>query len=98
VTNQVVGAFLENVLPYILRFADDWRAGKTTIKQAVKRDGDKTPPRTDEEVEKKFMDKVDRELSLPDYNLFSQSTNNTVKGSMLTMQPTTPRWSLNLAT
>lgn len=71
----MVGAFLENVLPYILRFVDDWRAGKTTIKEAVSRNnGEKTPPRSEADVEKKFMEKVERELALPEYTLFSTST------------------------
>ena len=62
------------MLPYILRFVDDWRAGKTTIKEAVSRNnGEKTPPRSEAEVEKKFMDKVERELALPEYTLFSAS-------------------------
>lgn len=77
VTNQVVGAFLENVLPFIMRFVDDWRAGKTTIKDAAKRNnGEKTPPKTEQEVEKHFLSKVERELALPDYNLFSQFLNS----------------------
>jgi hypothetical protein len=61
------------VLPFILRFVDEWRAGKTTIKEAVRRNsGEKTPPRTEAEIEKKFMDKVERELALPEYTLFSE--------------------------
>lgn len=69
--------FLELGLPFILRFVNDWRAGKTTLKEAVKtakKGGDTTPPpQTADEAEKRFMDKVERELALPDYNLFSMS-------------------------
>ncbi|OCF60137.1 hypothetical protein L486_02817 [Kwoniella mangroviensis CBS 10435] len=75
VTNQVVNAFLELGLPYIMRFVDDWRAGKTTLKEAFKSKGnnDSTEkvPRDDEEVEKRFLEKVERELALPDYSLFT---------------------------
>jgi hypothetical protein len=76
--------FLELGLPFILRFVNDWRAGKTTIKEAVEtvkqvnvRKGEKTPPSptSAEEAEKRFMDKVERELALPEYNLFSKSPN-----------------------
>lgn len=67
--------FLELGLPFILRFVNDWRAGKTTIKEAVKtakHGSDATPPaQSAEEAGKRFMDKVERELALPDYNLFS---------------------------
>lgn len=68
--------FLELGLPFILRFVNDWRAGKTTLKEAVKtaKNGHDTtpPPQSPEEAEKRFMDKVERELALPDYNLFSE--------------------------
>jgi anoctamin-10 len=80
--------FLELGLPFILRFVNDWRAGKTTIKKAVETvksidlkklhadKGQHTPAvvRDAEEAEKRFMDKVERELGLPDYNLFSGSS------------------------
>ena len=68
--------FLELGLPFLLRFVNDWRAGKTTLKEAVKtakHATDATPPaQSAEEAEKRFMDKVERELALPDYNLFSE--------------------------
>lgn len=67
--------FLELGLPFIMRFVEDWRAGKTTLKEAVKKtkEGEATPPpQSAEEAEKRFMDKVERELALPDYNLFSK--------------------------
>ena len=58
-----------------MRFIDEWRAGKTTIKQAMSAKNDeKTPPGTASEVEKQFMKKVERELALPDYSLFSTSS------------------------
>ncbi|ORY26484.1 calcium-activated chloride channel-domain-containing protein [Naematelia encephala] len=72
VTNQVVNTFFELGLPYILRFVNEWRAGKTTIKAAVKRNNHKEgPPKDDADIEKRFMDKVERELALPDYSLFT---------------------------
>jgi anoctamin-10 len=71
----VVNIFLELGLPFVMRFVDDWRAGKTTIKEAIDKRGNyneqKGPAATEQEVEKRFMDKVERELALPDYNLFS---------------------------
>lgn len=69
VTNQVVNTFLEVGLPYILRFVNDWRAGKTTIKGAFKQDDEK-PATTEGDAEKRFLDKVGRELELPAYNIF----------------------------
>ncbi|WWC97550.1 hypothetical protein V866_004434 [Kwoniella sp. B9012] len=75
VTNQVVNAFLELGLPFIMRFVDDWRAGKTTLKETIKTRGNNNStekvPRDDDEVEKKFLEKVERELALPDYSLFT---------------------------
>ncbi|WWC57606.1 uncharacterized protein I303_100138 [Kwoniella dejecticola CBS 10117] len=69
-----INAFLELGLPYVTRFVDDWRAGKTTIKETIKSRGQDTPekpPQTEDEVEQRFMDKVERELALPDYSLFT---------------------------
>lgn len=55
-----------------MRFVNDWRSGKTTLKDAVSRNkGQSTPPRTEQEVEKQFLNKVDRELALPEYSIFS---------------------------
>lgn len=67
--------FLELGLPYIMRFINDLRAGKTTIKEKIEEvsgsGNTEAPARTQEEMEVRFMDKVERELGLPDYNLFS---------------------------
>ncbi|WVW81287.1 hypothetical protein I302_103278 [Kwoniella bestiolae CBS 10118] len=75
VTNQVINAFLELGLPFIMRFVDDWRAGKTTIKETIQKrgntDASEKIPQNDEEVEKRFLEKVERELALPDYSLFT---------------------------
>ena len=75
VTNQVINSFLELGLPYILRFVNDWRGGKTTIKDALKRPNKpETPPgsaATEAEAEERFLRKVEHELSLPDYSLFT---------------------------
>ncbi|WVQ82899.1 hypothetical protein IAT38_005035 [Cryptococcus sp. DSM 104549] len=73
VTNQVINAFLELGMPYVMRFVEDWRAGKTTIKDALKKRGSESEkvPSTEEEVEKRFLDKVERELALPEYTLFT---------------------------
>ena len=71
-----MNAFLELGLPYILRFVDEIRNGKGSIKEEIHRkthSSDSTQPRTDEEVEKQFLEKVEKELALPEYNLFSKS-------------------------
>jgi hypothetical protein len=75
--------FLELGLPFILRFVNDWRAGKTTVKEAVEKvknvkNGISTEkevqvPNSAEEAESLFLEKVERELGLPEYNLFSTS-------------------------
>lgn len=74
---SVINMFLELGLPFILRFINDWRAGKTTIKEAVKNVqhplSEKGVATSSEEAEKKFLEKVEKELALPDYNLFSMS-------------------------
>jgi hypothetical protein len=49
---------------------------KTVKNVNLKHDGSSEPSVRDmgtEEAEKRFMDKVERELALPDYNLFSGS-------------------------
>ncbi|EIW72964.1 hypothetical protein TREMEDRAFT_26589 [Tremella mesenterica DSM 1558] len=72
VTNQVVNIFLELGLPYLLRFVADWRSGKTTLKATLKkRDGEEASPTSESEVEERFLKKVERELALPDYSLFT---------------------------
>jgi anoctamin-10 len=75
--------FLELGLPFILRFVNDWRAGKTTVKEAVERvknvkngiqsEKEVEVPASAEEAENVFLEKVERELGLPEYNLFSKS-------------------------
>ena len=86
----MINAFVELGLPYITRFVSDWRAGKTTIKQAV------TKQEPSGDVETRFMDKVERELSLPDYSLFSEF--EIVLGPAdPDSQPITRRWSRNSA-
>ena len=70
----VVNLVLEVGLPFVLRFVNDWRSGKTTVKEAIhaRIRHEEKPPQTSDEIEKRFMDKVERELSLPDYTLFSE--------------------------
>jgi anoctamin-10 len=63
--------FLELGLPFIMRFINDWRAGKTTIEEAM-HSNDEKPAGSVDEVEKRFLDKVERELGLPEYNIFSE--------------------------
>jgi anoctamin-10 len=75
--------FLELGLPFILRFVNDWRAGKTTVKEAVEKvknvkngiqsEKEVEVPTSAEEAEGLFLEKVERELGLPEYNLFSKS-------------------------
>jgi len=76
--------FLELGLPFILRFINDWRAGKTTVKEAVEKvknvkngikqsEKEVQVPTSAEEAESLFLEKVERELGLPEYNLFSTS-------------------------
>lgn len=72
-----VNAFLELGLPYILRFVDEIRNGKGSIKEEIQKKTQKlsekdVQPRSDDEVEKLFLDKVEKELALPEYNLFSK--------------------------
>jgi len=79
----VINMFLELGLPFILRFINDWRAGKTTVKEAVEKvknvkngiqsEKEDPVPSSAEEAESLFMEKVERELGLPEYNLFSKS-------------------------
>jgi anoctamin-10 len=79
----VINMFLELGLPFILRFVNDWRAGKTTVKEAVEKvknvkngistEKESSVPTSAEEAESLFLEKVERELGLPEYNLFSMS-------------------------
>lgn len=72
----MINAFFELGLPYILRFIDDWRAGRATLKDAIARgtatEDEKPVPRTEEEVERRFLEKIEFELSLPEYTTFSE--------------------------
>ena len=87
----------------MMRFFNDWRAGKTTIKEVIHRrdEKDQTPPKNEQDVEKRFLDKVEAELQLPEYSLFSEELPLSVlsmPSSDTPSQPTTRRWSPNLAT
>lgn len=84
--------FLELGLPFIMRFVDDWRAGKTTIKEALHQNVDEKPASSTEEAEKRFLDKVERELGLPDYNLFSGFSTQRMIKIVTNRQPTMPKW------
>jgi len=70
--STAINAFLELGLPFIMRFANDWREGKTTIKEAMSKRHDEPPTTAGGDVEKRFLNKVERELGLPDYSLFSK--------------------------
>lgn len=57
-----------------MRFIDDWRAGKASIKDALKgrtHEEQEKAPETEQEIERRFLRKVEHELSLPEYSLFS---------------------------
>jgi hypothetical protein len=84
----VINMFLELGLPFVLRFINDWRSGKTTVKEAVESvknvkngitshphssEKESAAPSSNEEAEERFLEKVERELGLPEYNLFSMS-------------------------
>ena len=85
VTNQAVNAFTELGLPFIMRYITTWRdnsslpfigsakgkasedvKAKTTEMEMKELDKELTPD------ERKFLDKVGSELSLPDYNIFGK--------------------------
>lgn len=88
---SVINMFLELGLPFILRFISDWRAGKTTIKEAVKNVqhplSEKGVAASSEEAEKKFLEMVEKELALPDYNLFSMSSSSSLLFRSLSSAP-----------
>jgi anoctamin-10 len=64
---------LEVVLPFILRSFNAYRAGKTTLKEAVHGETEEEKPlKSQQDVEVRFLDKVERELALPEYSLFSE--------------------------
>lgn len=72
VTNQVVGLFMEIALPFILRQIDIIRNGKPIISSGGKK---KRVVFEDEErgakEEREFVEKVRKEVALPQYQLFS---------------------------
>ena len=70
--------FLELGLPFILRYIDELRTGKKHLKESFSRhQGEKKGSANETvDIEKKFLDKVERELALPDYSLFSQSSSH----------------------
>ncbi|KLT41542.1 DUF590-domain-containing protein [Cutaneotrichosporon oleaginosum] len=72
VTNQVINTFLEIGLPFILRHVNDVRSGKAgvlDIFKGGKKENEKAADRG-QDVEKRFLDKVEAELALPEYNIF----------------------------
>ena len=73
----MVNLFLEAGLPFIMRFVEDWRAGKAHLsdlkKVAEPHEAREAPPSSEAAAEKQFLDKVERELALPEYSLFSTS-------------------------
>lgn len=72
VTNQIIGAFLETGLPFILRHINNVRSGKADVLDIFKggkKEEEKAATGTDG-VEKRFLDKVEHELALPEYNIF----------------------------
>lgn len=73
VTNQVINTFLELGLPYIIRFVNDVRSGKTSIadvKDMFKKEDELTST-SEKDDEKRFLNKVQHELELPPYNIFT---------------------------
>lgn len=66
---QVINAATELVLPFVMRFISDWRAGKTTFKDAFT--GHTASTSTNGGTEARFLAKIDDELALPDYAIFS---------------------------
>ncbi|BEJ17630.1 hypothetical protein CspHIS471_0610310 [Cutaneotrichosporon sp. HIS471] len=72
VTNQVIGAFLETGLPFILRHVNDVRSGKAAVMDIFKggKKEDEKATAGAQGVEKRFLDKVEHELALPEYNIF----------------------------
>ena len=70
-----------------MRFVNEWREGKTTIKQAMSKH-DEQPATTEADTEKRFLDKVENELGLPDYSLFSAFA----FVDLANAEPITPRW------
>jgi hypothetical protein len=73
VTNQAVNTFLELGLPFILRFVNDWRQGKASLKDLSKNGHKQEGSTADADPEKHFLDRVENQLGLPDYSTFSRS-------------------------
>ncbi|RSH83969.1 hypothetical protein EHS25_005213 [Saitozyma podzolica] len=71
VTNQVVNTFLELGLPFILRFVNDWRQGKASLKDLSKNGHKAEGSTADADPEKHFLDRVENQLGLPDYSTFT---------------------------
>lgn len=84
VTNQVINTFLEIGLPYVMRAVESYRSGKglnlanNSVGSKKKRvafedDGGEAEiaKNANGKEEKEFMEKVKREVALPEYTLFS---------------------------
>lgn len=86
VTNQVVNTFLEIGLPYVLRAVESMRNGRGLTlaapaagagngsgkkKRVMFEDQDVALINANEEEEREFMERVRREVALPDYTLFA---------------------------
>jgi hypothetical protein len=77
VTNQIIGAFLEVGLPFIMRFVDNYKARRNngnekkqaTTKKVVFEDEKNGNGENKEEVE--FLENARREIALPEYGLFT---------------------------
>jgi anoctamin-10 len=75
VTNQAINAFTEMGLPYIKQYYEEWR-GTQGNSEAEKRQHVKAVEKVTEEAstdERRLMEKVARELHLPEYSAFGES-------------------------
>lgn len=59
-------------LPFILRFVNDWRRGKASLKDLSKNGHKQEGSTADADPEKRFLDRVENQLGLPDYSTFSR--------------------------
>lgn len=67
----MINTFLEIGLPFILRHVNDVRSGKASVTDIFKGGKkDNTKRSMDGDSEKRFLDKVEEELALPEYNIF----------------------------
>ena len=86
VTNQAINAFTELGLPFIMRYIDAWRdnssipligSAKGKASEDAKSKSSEVELRELEQEltpeERKFLDKVARELSLPEYSSFGET-------------------------